>query len=195
MADATTGTSEVFQFGGEGKGEKGFSFTSDAPPSSSGYLDDAPAASSSSSASYTTPSSHPHSTGVTHTSLFSPLAQRQYAAQQQQQQGSKRKGGLTQAEYDDPTQWTSSHDSIREVGEYEEDEEGESESDMDSIALQKEWDEQVEQMKLMFQIIIFPFVGKFFGRKFAYYCKFARLLYLTHTNTHTESRSKWKTGY
>lgn len=36
-------------------------------------------------------------------------------------------------------------------------------------ALQREWEEQVDQLKLMFQIIILPFVGKFFGRKFGYF--------------------------
>lgn len=38
-------------------------------------------------------------------------------------------------------------------------------------ALQQEWQDQLEQLKLMFQIIIFPFAGKFFGRKFGYFRK------------------------
>ncbi|SNX81492.1 uncharacterized protein MEPE_00197 [Melanopsichium pennsylvanicum] len=42
---------------------------------------------------------------------------------------------------------------------------------LSSVAIQKEWEEQLDQLKLMFQVIIFPFVGKFLGRKFGYFRK------------------------
>lgn len=128
-----------------------FTFTSDSS-SSTGYLDE-PSDSSSSSSSF--------KVGVNSTTLFSHLAQRQ----------------LSQAQYDDSTQWSHSPSqpqspSIRRgVGEDGEESDYESEDSYDSAQLQKEWEEQVEQLKLMFQIIIFPFVGKFMGRKFGYYRK------------------------
>ncbi|KAF6766786.1 hypothetical protein PSEUBRA_000195 [Kalmanozyma brasiliensis GHG001] len=110
------------------------------PPSSSGYLDD--------------PSS---SSSLAPTSLFSQLAQRQL--------------DLSQAEYDDSSAWRSSS-RRRKHRRRRRDSDHSSNSSTDSShdrALQKEWDEQLDQLKLMFQIIIFPFAGKFFGRKFGYF--------------------------
>ncbi|SAM71686.1 uncharacterized protein UBRO_00279 [Ustilago bromivora] len=143
-----------------------FTFTSDRAPNSStesGYLDDEPAeASSSSSKRY-----------VNATTLFSHLAQRQFEQQQQQSRQT-----LSQAEYDDPSSWSHSPSSRfrrnraegegqREDSEYSYD--SDSEDSYDSAQLQKEWEEQLDQLKLMFQIIIFPFVGKFMGRKFSFF--------------------------
>lgn len=74
---------------------------------------------------------------------------------------------MTQSEYDDPSAWTGGRTAPSESYDSDDD----TQSSLDSAALQREWEEQLEQMKLMFQIIIFPFVGKFFGRKFGYYRK------------------------
>lgn len=146
-----------------------FTFTFDRAPNSSTesvYLDDEPAeASSSSSKRY-----------VNATTLFSHLAQRQFEQQQQQSRQT-----LSQAEYDDPSSWSHSPSSRfrrnrvegegqREDSEYSYD--SDSEDSYDSAQLQKEWEEQLDQLKLMFQIIIFPFVGKFMGRKFSFFCKY-----------------------
>lgn len=116
-----------------------------------GYLDDQPSSSTSSSSS-----------SVTHTSLFAHLAQRQL---------DQSRSSPSREEYDDPHSWTT-----RRRTRSESSESYDSEDSRTSSQLQKEWDEQVEQMKLMFQIIIFPFVGKFFGRKFGYYRKYQPLL-------------------
>lgn len=42
-------------------------------------------------------------------------------------------------------------------------------SEADSSDAQKEWEESLEQMQLLLTMIIVPFAGKFFGRKFAYW--------------------------
>lgn len=165
---------------GSGSGSAAGEFTFSAPLESStsgvgsGYLDDAHAGGSRSSGSR-----------LDATSLFATLAQRQ----------------MTQAQYDDDAAWTTSHprrhrphhrrgsieddlssssssgggggkrrerrrrDSLSSAGSYS------TTSSAHERALQREWDEQLDQLKLMFQIIILPFVGKFFGRKFGYFCK------------------------
>lgn len=43
-------------------------------------------------------------------------------------------------------------------------------SEADSDA-QAEWDRSMEQLQLMLTMMIIPFVGKFLGRKFAYWSK------------------------
>lgn len=48
-------------------------------------------------------------------------------------------------------------------------------SDADSARLEQEWEEQLNQLKLMLQIIVFPLFGKYFGRKYAYYRKLRTL--------------------
>jgi hypothetical protein len=85
--------------------------------------------------------------GLAPTSLMSHLAHRQQTH--------------TQRSYDDAEQWhtDSSTASESEFG-----------SD-DQLALQREWEQQVDQFKLLFQIVVCPFVGKFFGRKFGYFCR------------------------
>ncbi|KAJ9476994.1 Chromatin elongation factor SPT6 [Pseudozyma hubeiensis] len=165
--------SSAFEFGSNPSNESihSFTFTSDRPRSTamSGYLDDNPSASSSSNRQPDT---------LAPTSLFATLAQRQMDQQQH----------LSQSQYDDDAEWTSrsqrhprSSKRHRRSNRYasesesEEEEDGSSDYTDDSShdrALQQEWEDQLDQLKLMFQIIIFPFVGKFFGRKFGYFRKF-----------------------
>ncbi|SPO20743.1 uncharacterized protein UTRI_00219 [Ustilago trichophora] len=154
--------------------------------SSGGYLDDANSASTSRAGVET----------MAPTTLFATLAQRQFDLRQQQ---------MSQAQYDDPTSWSSSpsfhlHQSDNQrhrrrspkhrkstshnTRQSDTDSipttltcrssqtsynDSDTDSEIDSLALQREWEEQLDQLKLMFQIIIFPFVGKFFGRKFGYF--------------------------
>ncbi|CBQ67578.1 conserved hypothetical protein [Sporisorium reilianum SRZ2] len=104
------------------------------------------------------------------TSLFATLAQRQLDQQQ-----------MSQVQYDDASAWstrprnrasrrrtnddlsstTSSAGRRRSASEY-------SYTSSDD-SLQREWDEQLAQLKLMLHILLLPFVGKFFGRKFGYF--------------------------
>lgn len=42
-------------------------------------------------------------------------------------------------------------------------------SEADSSDAQKEWEESLEQIQLLLTMIVVPFAGKFFGRKFAYW--------------------------
>ncbi|KAK4458040.1 hypothetical protein QBC42DRAFT_277663 [Cladorrhinum samala] len=42
-------------------------------------------------------------------------------------------------------------------------------SDDDESDAQKEWEESLEQLQLLLTMIIMPFAGKYFGRKFAYW--------------------------
>ena len=150
----------------------------------SGYLDNPTPSSSTSSTSQST---------VAPTSLFAQLAQRQFDAQSR---------SMSQESYDDPSLWrrsrkphSSSSPSTRtrtnrntELSETDSDDVASNSSEYssdsgDSAVLQREWEEQLDQMKLMFQIIIFPFVGKFFGRKFGYFRK-----YHPYTKTEKEER-------
>ncbi len=43
------------------------------------------------------------------------------------------------------------------------------ESDDDDYDAQKEWEQSLEQLQLLLTMIIVPFAGKYFGRKFAYW--------------------------
>lgn len=47
-------------------------------------------------------------------------------------------------------------------------------SEADSDA-QAEWERSLEQLQLLLTMMIVPFVGKYFGRKFAYWSKAARI--------------------
>lgn len=47
-------------------------------------------------------------------------------------------------------------------------------SDADSEA-QEEWERSLEQLQLLLTMMVIPFVGKYFGRKFAYWSMFLRL--------------------
>lgn len=45
-------------------------------------------------------------------------------------------------------------------------------SDLDSEEssdAQKEWEESLQQLELVLTMVIIPYAGKYFGRKFAYY--------------------------
>jgi len=45
-------------------------------------------------------------------------------------------------------------------------------SDLDSEEssdAQKEWEESLQQLELILTMVIIPYAGKYFGRKFAYY--------------------------
>ncbi|KZT57071.1 hypothetical protein CALCODRAFT_410563, partial [Calocera cornea HHB12733] len=43
------------------------------------------------------------------------------------------------------------------------------ESEEELQRLQKEWDEQVEQFRLIVEVVALPFAGKWLGRKSAYW--------------------------
>lgn len=64
-------------------------------------------------------------------------------------------------------------------------------SEPDSDA-QAEWERSLEQMQLLLTMIIVPFAGKYFGRKFAYWSKLGRRRMtehrsLEHWSSHTDS--------
>ena len=47
-------------------------------------------------------------------------------------------------------------------------------SDLDSEEssdAQKEWEESLQQLELVLKMVIIPYAGKYFGRKFAYWSK------------------------
>lgn len=48
------------------------------------------------------------------------------------------------------------------ISDEEEDEEGESDAE-------REWKESMQQLELLLSMVLVPWVGKYFGRKFAYY--------------------------
>ena len=102
----------------------------------------------------------PHPSTLAPTSLFSTLASRQ----------------IRQAQYDDPSTWRTTHtryenDTPRSPSARSRSSDSYSTTSSEDRALQREWEEQLEQLRLMVQIIVFPFVGKFFGRKFGYFRK------------------------
>jgi hypothetical protein len=43
---------------------------------------------------------------------------------------------------------------------------------------QAEWERSLEQVQMLLTMVIVPFVGKYFGRKFAYWSKFRPILSL-----------------
>ncbi|KAI1270447.1 hypothetical protein F5Y18DRAFT_13324 [Xylariaceae sp. FL1019] len=49
----------------------------------------------------------------------------------------------------------------------------------DEYDAQKEWERSLEQLQLLLTMIIVPFAGKYFGRKFAYW-SWARYMEWTH---------------
>ncbi|KAI0148800.1 hypothetical protein GGR57DRAFT_229834 [Xylariaceae sp. FL1272] len=49
----------------------------------------------------------------------------------------------------------------------------------DEYDAQKEWEQSLEQLQLLLTMIIVPFAGKYFGRKFAYW-SWARYMEWTH---------------
>lgn len=54
-----------------------------------------------------------------------------------------------------------------------------SEDDYDA---QREWEQSLEQLQLLLTMIIVPFAGKYFGRKFAYWSMVPRYLLRWATN-------------
>lgn len=102
------------------------------------------------------------------TSLISTLAQRQLSAQQT---------CISHDTYDQACHWDAyhaapqSHQSQRtHYSDAVSDSDGSTSSSYQR-ALEQEWQDQLDQLKLILQIIVFPFVGKFFGRKFGYFRK------------------------
>jgi hypothetical protein len=52
-------------------------------------------------------------------------------------------------------------------------------SDLDSEEesdAQKEWEASLQQLELVLTMIIVPYAGKYFGRKFAYWSEFSRIV-------------------
>ncbi|KAI0183686.1 hypothetical protein EV127DRAFT_486888 [Xylaria flabelliformis] len=52
-------------------------------------------------------------------------------------------------------------------------------SDEDDYDAQKEWEQSLEQLQLLLTMILVPFAGKYFGRKFAYW-SWARYMEWAH---------------
>ncbi|KAI1274594.1 hypothetical protein F5Y07DRAFT_401280 [Xylaria sp. FL0933] len=52
-------------------------------------------------------------------------------------------------------------------------------SDEDDYDAQKEWEQSLEQLQLLLTMILIPFAGKYFGRKFAYW-SWARYMEWSH---------------
>lgn len=48
-------------------------------------------------------------------------------------------------------------------------------SDDDVDEAQEEWERSLEQLQMLLTMILIPFAGKYFGRKFAYWSEFPRL--------------------
>lgn len=46
-----------------------------------------------------------------------------------------------------------------------------SESDYEESDAEKEWKESLQQLELLLSMVIVPYMGKYFGRKFAYWGK------------------------
>jgi hypothetical protein len=46
-----------------------------------------------------------------------------------------------------------------------------SESDYEESDAEKEWKESLQQLELLLSLVIVPYMGKYFGRKFAYWGK------------------------
>ena len=44
-----------------------------------------------------------------------------------------------------------------------------SESDFEESDAEKEWKESLQQLELLLSLVIVPYMGKYFGRKFAYW--------------------------
>jgi hypothetical protein len=44
-------------------------------------------------------------------------------------------------------------------------------SDDDDYDAQREWETNLEQLQMLLTMVLVPFVGKYFGRKFAYWSK------------------------
>ena len=51
-----------------------------------------------------------------------------------------------------------------------------SESELEESDAEKEWNESLEQLELLLSMVIIPYAGKYFGRKFAYWGKFASMV-------------------
>ncbi|KAI0424789.1 hypothetical protein F5Y09DRAFT_323471 [Xylaria sp. FL1042] len=51
--------------------------------------------------------------------------------------------------------------------------------DSDDYDAQKEWEQSLEQLQLLLTMILVPFAGKYFGRKFAYW-SWARYMEWSH---------------
>ncbi|KAI1809541.1 hypothetical protein GGS20DRAFT_571511 [Poronia punctata] len=52
-------------------------------------------------------------------------------------------------------------------------------SDEDDYDAQREWEQSLEQLQLLLTMILIPFAGKYFGRKFAYW-SWARYMEWSH---------------
>lgn len=48
-----------------------------------------------------------------------------------------------------------------------------SSSEADSADAQREWEESLEQIQLLLTMVLVPFVGKYLGRKFAYWSRYS----------------------
>lgn len=164
-----------------------------------GYLDDDAASTPSGSGTNIASSS---SQNLGPSSLFALLAQRSAAQSQPPPSGGMPRN---QSEYDDLHSWTSprphstqttesrhrhrSSARRRNVSSSDSDSDevdsqySATDSDADSALLQQEWEEQLNQLKLMFQIIVFPLFGKYFGRKYAYYRKYVPMSRCAHMLT------------
>ena len=47
-------------------------------------------------------------------------------------------------------------------------------SDVELDEAQEEWERSLEQLQMLMTMILIPFAGKYFGRKFAYWSEFSR---------------------
>ncbi|OZJ06177.1 hypothetical protein BZG36_01025 [Bifiguratus adelaidae] len=57
------------------------------------------------------------------------------------------------------------------------------ETSVGSSDLEREWEENKEQLRLLFSLVIFPFVGKWLGRKFSFWVWSRCLSHLTSSGT------------
>ncbi len=77
--------------------------------------------------------------------------------------------------YDDPA---SDHDEIDSLPSSIDSSDMESNDGYRSDA-QKEWEESLQQLELLLTMVVVPYMGKFFGRKFAYYSESRFILLVT----------------
>ena len=77
----------------------------------------------------------------------------------------------------------SSDDEIDSLPDSETDSDGvtASESDYEESDAEKEWKESLQQLELLLSMVIVPYMGKYFGRKFAYWGETEAPLTLSET--------------
>lgn len=92
---------------------------------------------------------------------------------------------ISESQYQDISPATSDPDGVNSLpdsassDDIDDDEDDEQESDAE-----RQWQESLQQMELLLTMVVVPYAGKYFGRKFAYWSEYAR-----HPKSHTITRT------